>query len=203
FISSELYVRPEPGAIPLRRFLTTYSGLVRMELKDLSEGKMQTGNLTRIIAEPGKQEVIISREFDAPRESVFKAYTDPDLYVQWVGPRELTTKIDKFEPWSGGSWRWVQTNKNGNTFAFHGVNHEVKYPERLIGTWEFEGLPESGHVELQTARFEALPGNRTRVVTQSVYQSVADRDGEMQAGTERGINESYARLDELLAKRRM
>ena len=155
---------------------------------------------TKITAEPGKQELFITREFDAPRELVFKAYTDPKLYVQWLGPRGFTMTLEKFEPKSGGSWRYIQKDKDGNEFAFHGVIHEVLAPERIIDTFEFEGLPEVGHVILQTAKFEALPGERTKVMAQAVFQSVADRDGMIASGMESGVNEGFERLDELLAK---
>jgi uncharacterized protein YndB with AHSA1/START domain len=157
-------------------------------------------NKTKIIAEPGKQEFFITREFDAPRELVFRAHTDPKLYAQWVGPRGLTMIIEKYESRNGGMWRYISKDKAGNEFGFHGVNHEVLPPERLIGTFEFEGLPEKGHVCLNTAKFEELPGGRTRLVIQGVFQSVADRDGMMQSGMEKGVNEGYERLDELLEK---
>lgn len=161
---------------------------------------MTKHNKTNIIAEPGKQEMVITREFDAPRELVFKAFTDPELYVQWLGPRDLTMTLETFEPKSGGSWRYIHRDKEGNAYAFHGVNHEVTAPERIIGTFEFEGLPEPGHVILETARFEVLPGGRTRLTVQSVFQSVEDRDGMLQSGMEEGMNDSYARLDELMEK---
>lgn len=157
-------------------------------------------NETRIKAEPGKQEIFVTREFDAPRELVFQAFTDPELYVQWLGPRRLTMNLETFEPRAGGSYRYILTDTDGSVFAFHGVNHEVLAPERIISTFEFEGLPEAGHVILETAKFEALPGDRTRLVNQSVFQSVADRDGMIQAGMESGLTESYERLEELLAK---
>ena len=157
-------------------------------------------NKTKIIAEPGKQEFFIIREFNAPRELVFKAFTDPELYVQWIGPRELETNLETFESKNGGSWRYIQKDPEGNEFAFHGVNHEVTAPERIIGTFEFEGLPEKGHVILQTAKFEALPGDRTKLTSQSVFQSVEDRDGMLMSGMEEGVNDSYNRLDELLEK---
>lgn len=155
-------------------------------------------NKTVITAEPGKQELFITREFDAPRELVFKAHTNPDLYVRWLGPRDLTTSLETFEPVSGGRWRFIQKDKDGNEFAFHGVNHDVTAPERIIGTFEFEGLPESGHVILETTKFEALPGGRTRVTTQSVYQSVEDRDGMVAAGMESGVVDGHERLDKIL-----
>ena len=157
-------------------------------------------NKTSITARKGKQEIFITREFDAPPEMVFKAYTDPELYLRWLGPRDLAMKLETFEPSSGGRWRYIHKDKDGNEFGFHGVNHEVLAPERIIGTFEFEGLPEGGHVALETTRFEALPGNRTRITTQSVFQSVADRDGMIQSGMERGVVDSHERLDEVLEK---
>jgi len=158
-----------------------------------------TKNITSIKAEPGKQEIFITREFDAPRELVFKAFTDAKLIAQWLGPRDLTMKVEKFEPKAGGSYRYIHS-MGELSFGFHGVVHEVTFPERIIQTFEFEGLPEKGHVTLETARFEALPGGRTRFTNQSVFQSVADRDGMLQAGMERGVNDSYERLDELFEK---
>jgi len=160
--------------------------------------KKMADNKTKIIAEPEKQEFLIIREFNAPRELVFRAFTDPDLYVQWIGPWGLITTIEKFESRNGGSWRYIQKDPEGTEFAFHGVNHEVLAPERIIGTFEFEGLPETGHVVLQTARFEALSNARTRLIAQSVFQSVKDRDGMLQSDMEEGVNDSYNSLDELL-----
>lgn len=163
-------------------------------------GEMAKNNPTRITAEPGKQEIIITREFDAPRELVFKAFTDPDLYTQWIGPRGFTTALKIFEPKNGGSWQYIQKDPEGNEYAFHGVNHDVTEPERIISTFEFEGLPEKGHVILDTARFEALLGDRTKLTSHSVFQTIEDRDGMLQSGMEEGINDSYERLDELLEK---
>lgn len=156
-------------------------------------------NQTIITAEPGEQAVFITREFDAPRELVFRAHTDPDLFVQWLGPQNYGTKLEIFEPRSGGNWRYISYDDQGNEYGFHGVFHEVKAPERMIQTFEFEGLPETGHVALETLRLEALPGNRTRLTVQSVFQSAADRDGMIQSGMEIGVTEGYERLDALLA----
>ena len=155
-------------------------------------------NNTSITVEPGKQELFITREFDAPRDLVYKAHIDPDLYVQWLGPRGLTTTLETFEPVSGGRWRFTQKDQDGNEYGFHGVFHTMT-EELMIQTFEFEGLPESGHVVLDTMKLEELPGDRTRATIQSVYQSVADRDGMVESGMERGVNEGYERLDELLA----
>ena len=155
-------------------------------------------NKTTITAEPGKQEVTITREFDAPRELVFKTITNPDLLPQWWGPRYLSTEVEKMDVRAGGQWRYIQRDAQGNAYAFHGVYHEVLAPERIIDTFEFEGLPETGHVALETTTLEALPGGRTRLTAHSVFQSLADRDGMLQSGMETGLNDTYNRLEELL-----
>ena len=156
-------------------------------------------NKTEIIAEPGKQELFIKREFDAPRELVFKAHTDPEIYVKWVGPREMKMTIEKWEARDGGSYRFTH-ERDGHTYGFLGVYHELNAPERIIGTFEFDGLPERGHVILGTTRFEELPGGRCRLVHQSVFQSVEDRDGMIASGMERGVNDGYEKLDSLLSE---
>jgi len=161
---------------------------------------MSAKNKTTITAEPGKQELFVTREFDAPRELVFKAHTDANLFTQWMGPRDYSMNLEKFQARSGGEWRYISADKEGNAYGFHGVFHDVTPSERIIQTFEFEGLPESGHVILETLKLEALPNNRTRIVGQSVFQSVADRDGMIQSGMEWGVNEGYTRLDELLAR---
>jgi uncharacterized protein YndB with AHSA1/START domain len=157
-------------------------------------------NTTTVTAEPGKLDFAITREFDAPRDLVFKAITNPALIPQWWGPRYLSTEVDKMDVRSGGKWRFINRDAQGNAYGFHGVYHEVLAPERIIDTFEFEGLPESGHVALETMRLEELPGGRTRLTVQSVFQSVADRDGTLQSGMESGVKETYDRLEELLKK---
>ena len=158
-------------------------------------------NKTTVTAEPGKQELFITREFNAPRELVFKAHTDPELYVQWLGPHGFEMKLETFEPYSGGRYRYTHLDQDGNEYGFHGVFHEIS-EELMIQTFEFEGLPEKGHVSLDTMRLEKLTGDRTRIMIHSVFPSVADRDGIIQSGMERGLSEGHARLDELLEKLR-
>lgn len=156
-------------------------------------------NKTTVTAEPGKQELFIIREFDAPRELVWEAHTDPELYVQWLGPHGMTMTIERWEMREGGSYRYTH-ERDGHKYAFFGVHHDVSAPERIIGTFEFDGLPERGHVILGTTRFEELPGGRCRLVHQSVFQSVADRDGMVRSGMERGVSDGYEKLDNLIAK---
>jgi uncharacterized protein YndB with AHSA1/START domain len=161
---------------------------------------MPTKNKTQLTVEPGKQELIAVREFDAPRELVFKAFADPKVMVKWLSPKRMKMKIYKIEPKSGGSYHYSHVDESGNEYSFHGVTHEVTAPERIIQTFEFDGLPEKGHVSLETVRFEELPGNRTRVTNLSVFQSVADRDGMVASGMEGGMNEAYDQLDAMLAE---
>ena len=148
-----------------------------------------------LVAEPGKHEIRMSRDFDAPRELVFKAYTDPTLVPQWWGPKSVTTIVDKMEVRAGGIWRYVQRDADGNEYGFHGVYHSIVSPERVVSTFEFEGMP--GHVLLDTLTLEEHDG-KTRVIDSSVFQSVADRDGMLQSGMEAGATESWDRFAELL-----
>ena len=157
-------------------------------------------NQTKIIAEAGKQEFFIEREFDAPRELVFRAFSEPDLLQQWLGPERLTMEIEFYDNRSLGAYRFFHKDEKGNQYGFNGVIHEATSPERLIRTFEFEGLPERGHVSLETAIFVELPNERTLLKIQSVFKSVADRDGMMSSGMEGGMNEGFVKLDKLLAK---
>jgi len=158
---------------------------------------MSAKNKLTVTAEPGKQETFITREFDAPRELVFKAHIDPKLYVQWLGPRGYEMVLEEFEPVNGGKYRYIHKDKDGNEYRFHGTFHEMSI-DNMVQTFEFEGYP--GHVSLDCMTLEELPGNRTRATIHSIFQSVSDRDGMIQNGMEKGVTEGYERLDEILAK---
>ena len=167
-------------------------------MSDSKTGRGATAmSKTEYQIEPGKQEIVVTRVFDAPRDLVFKACTDPNLIASWWGPRRLTTTIDKMEVKPGGMWRFVQRDIEGHVFAFHGVYHEVTVPERCVQTFEFEGVP--GHVAMDTTTFEEVDG-KTKLTQQSVFQSVEDRDGMVQSGMQEGASESMDRLAELLAE---
>jgi uncharacterized protein YndB with AHSA1/START domain len=152
---------------------------------------------TEIIAEPGIPMIIITREFDAPRELVFRAHTDPDLLVQWLGPRDLAMAIERYEVRNGGAWRYVNTDAAGNAYGFHGIFHGDPSPDAIVQTFEFEGAP--GHVCLQSATFAERDG-RTLMRTVSAFQSVEDRDAMVASDMERGVRDSGERLAELLAR---
>ena len=154
-------------------------------------------NETHFIVEPGKHAITITRVFNAPRQLVFKAYTDPELLPQWWGPRKYTTTVERMEVRPGGLWRYIQCGPDGNEYAFHGVYHEAVSPERLIYTFEFEGMP--GHVSLETVTLQDQAG-KTLVTDQVIYQSVEDRDGMYQSGMQEGAIESMDRFAALLVR---
>ena len=162
-----------------------------------TKGETKTMPKTEYVIEPGKQELISTVIIDAPRELVFKAYTDPELFKRWWGPRRLQNRIETFDSRPGGSWRVIQVDADGSEYGFHGVTHDAVAPERICQTFEYEGVP--GHVALQTATFEAL-GNKTKIVAHLVFQSVMDRDGMVASGMRSGADESMERLAELLAQ---
>lgn len=149
-----------------------------------------------VVAEPGKHEVIISRVFDAPRELVYRTYTDPAAVSKWWGPRGVETIVEKMDVQFGGTWRFTH-RAPGAEYSFRGVYHEVVPNERLVHTFEFE--PMYGHIMLETITFEDQDG-KTLVTDKSVFQTVADRDGMIQSGMERGMDESFTRFEELLAQ---
>jgi uncharacterized protein YndB with AHSA1/START domain len=152
---------------------------------------------TNIIAEPGKQEIVINRIFDAPRELVFKIWTDPSYIPEWWGPRRLTTVVDKMDVRKGGIWRYINRDNNANEYAFNGVYHDIISPDRLINTFEFEGVPSVG---LITTTFEEQPGGKTKLTEISLYPSIEVRDGVLQSGMSEGAIELMDRFEELLAK---
>jgi uncharacterized protein YndB with AHSA1/START domain len=150
----------------------------------------------KITAEPGTPFIDTERAFDAPAELLYRAYTDPELIVQWLGPRKYETIVDRYDAREGGSYRYINRAGDGSEFAFRGVFHTIS-PDRLVQTFEFEGWP--GHVALDDLTFEDQ-GGTTIVRTHSVYQSVQDRDGMVQSGMEDGMRDGYDRLEELLGR---
>lgn len=150
---------------------------------------------TTVTAEQGGK-IVVTRVFDASRELVFKACTDPNLIPQWWGPKEYDTSVDAMDVRPGGVWRYVQRGPDGE-LAFKGVYHTVMPPERLVCTFEGEGMP--GHVMLETVTFEEQDG-KTKMTVADVFQTVEDRDGALQSGMKEGAIESGDRFAELLRK---
>lgn len=153
----------------------------------------------KIVAEPGKQEIVFTGVFDAPRELVFKAFTDPKLLPKWLGPKRMTMTVVETDLRRGGQWRFVHRAPDGTEYAFRGVYHEAVPPERVVRTFEFDGAP--GHVSLEAVTFTENDG-KTTLVGKSVFQAVVDRDANLAAGMEKGLTESMDRLAELLRELR-
>lgn len=151
---------------------------------------------TEITVDPDVPLVRIVREFDAPPEKVFRAHTDPDLIVQWLGPRRHEMVIDHFDCRTGGSYRYVHRS-DGNEYGFFGSFHVVRPLTEIVQTFTYEGVAEQ--VALEQARFEELGDGRTRLVVTSLVDSFASRDAFVASGMEGGVREGYERLDELLA----
>jgi uncharacterized protein YndB with AHSA1/START domain len=150
-----------------------------------------------VTAEPGVPQIVTTRDFEAPRDLLYRAFTEPDLLAQWLGPRRYTMTIERFDLRDGGTWRYVHADDAGNAYGFHGVFHGDPSPDGIVQTFEFEGAP--GNVQMDTVTFEERGGGTT-VRTNSVFQSVEARDAMYQSGMAEGMDEGYERLEELLAK---
>jgi uncharacterized protein YndB with AHSA1/START domain len=151
---------------------------------------------TEIIVDPDVPQVRITREFDAPPEQVFRAHVDPELFVQWIGPRATETRVEHFDCQTGGSYRYV-TEHDGVEYGFFGSFHEVRHAQLIVQTFTFEGEPDG--VALERLSLEDLGDGRTRLVATSLVDSFEGRDGFVASGMEVGIREGYEKLDELLA----
>jgi uncharacterized protein YndB with AHSA1/START domain len=149
---------------------------------------------TRITAPEGQPFIDMEREFDAPAELVHRAYLDPELVKQWLGPRKYEMVIERWDARDGGGYRYFHRG-DGGTHGFRGVFHSMAI-DNMIQTFEYDGAP--GHVSLDTQRIEDLPGGRSRMTSHSVFLSVADRDAMVEGGMGSGVEEGYERLDELL-----
>jgi uncharacterized protein YndB with AHSA1/START domain len=152
---------------------------------------------TQIIADPDVPLVRIIREFDAPPEKVFRAHVDPELLVQWLGPRGLEMTVDHFDCRTGGSYRYVHS-QDGEEYGFHGCFHEVRPSELIVQTFTFEGYPDG--VALERLVLEDIGDGRTRLTATSLVDSFEGRDGFLASGMEVGVHEGYAKLDALLAR---
>jgi len=152
---------------------------------------------TATLTTPTDREIRVERVFDAPHDRVFAVYTDPELIPEWWGPRGTTTVVDAMDVRPGGSWRFIMRNSDGSESGFRGTYREITPPERIVQTFEWEPMP--GHVSVETATFEDL-GDRTKVITTSIFHTAEERDGMLGSGMEGGMNETYARLDELLER---
>jgi len=153
----------------------------------------------RLVAEPGVPSVIIEREVSAPRDLVFRCFTEADLLAQWLGPRKYEMRVDELDVRHGGAWRYVHIDREtGAEYAFKGVFHGDPSPEQFVQTFEFLGAP--GHVSMDTLQLEDRGDGCTLIRTISLFQSVEARDAMIEHGMEYGLKEGYERLDELVGR---
>lgn len=148
-----------------------------------------------IEAHPTLPLITIPRDFDATVDQLMRAHTDPELYARWVGPDVIETRILEWDARRGGAWSFINLHE-GQEFRFFGSFHDVG-ADRIVQTFTFEGMPE--HVSLETLRFEDLGDGRTRLHAQSLVDSIEGRDAWLRSGMEVGVNEGYAKLDQLVA----
>ena len=148
------------------------------------------------VTTPTDREIHIERIFDASRDRVWRAFTEPDLLAQWWG-RGNRLVIERLEVKPGGHWRFVEHGPDG-VHGFEGRFREVTPKERMVWTFEWDGMP--GYVSVDTVNFEDLGDGRTKVTSKALFFTTEERDGMLKSGMEQGLNESYAALDRLLAK---
>jgi uncharacterized protein YndB with AHSA1/START domain len=148
---------------------------------------------TKVLAEDGKQEIVITREFDLPLELLFIAYIEPEIVEQWMG-----TKVLKLESKMHGSYQFETTDLKGNKHRFNGTIHEFAPNERITRTFEMEKTPFP--VQLEFLSFEKLTGDTSKLTMHIVYKSVADRDNMLKLPFAQGINMAHNRLEDILSK---
>ncbi|HEX8735906.1 MAG TPA: SRPBCC domain-containing protein [Pyrinomonadaceae bacterium] len=148
---------------------------------------------TKINAEDGKQELVITREFDLPLELLFKAYVEPEIVEQWMG-----TKVLKLENKKHGSWQFETSDPQGNKYGLNGVIHEFSPNRKITRTFEMENTPFG--VQLEFLEFEKLTDDTSKLSMHIVYKSVAHRDRMLQLPFARGINMAHNRLQDIVGK---
>jgi uncharacterized protein YndB with AHSA1/START domain len=148
---------------------------------------------TKINAEDGKQELVITREFDLPLELLFKAYMEPEIVEQWMG-----TKVLKLENKNHGSYQFETTDPKGNKYGFNGTIHEFIPNQKITRTFEMENTPFA--VQLEFLEFEKLTDDTSKLTMHVVYKSVALRDQILQLPFAQGINMAHNRLQDITSK---
>jgi uncharacterized protein YndB with AHSA1/START domain len=157
-----------------------------------------SGNQLKVTT-PSDKEILMTRVFDAPRDLVFEAHSSCEHLSNWWGPRRYDVAKCELDFRPGGTWRVVHRGADGDEYAFRGEYREIVRPERIVWTFEWDGLP--GHISLQTVEFEEHEG-KTTLTAVAAFDTVEDRDGMLQSGMEEGAGEGYDRLDEYLERLR-
>ena len=148
---------------------------------------------TKINAEDGKQELIITREFDLPLELLFKAYVEPEIVEQWMG-----TKVLKLESKKHGSYQFETTDAKGNKHRFNGVIHEFVPNRKITRTFEMENTQFG--IQLEIYEFEQLSEDTSKLNIHAIYESVAQRDQVLKLPFAQGINMAHNRIEDIMSK---
>ena len=162
----------------------------------MSNSTQERITTARIEADPTIPGIRFVRDFQGTPEQLFRAHTDPELFVRWNGPNGMDTVLQAWDARTGGEWRYVTSDSDG-TYAFHGCFHEVR-PDRIVQTFAFDGFPDG--VALETITFTDLGDGRTRLEALSLCDSFEGRDMMLASGMEVGVHEGYAKLDGVLAE---
>jgi uncharacterized protein YndB with AHSA1/START domain len=154
-------------------------------------------NETTIEADPALPVIRIVREFDAPPERVFRAFTDPELFTRWLGPTTTSVRLDGWDARTGGDYRYTMLRDGQDLVTFWGSFHEVRSPDRLVQTQSMEGMGDGA--VLNTLTFTDLGDGRTRLTDHTLVDSIEGRDAILASGMDEGVIAGYRKLDELLA----
>ena len=165
--------------------------------QDRTSATTTTAREVQLTAPPGQPVIEVVRDFDAPVERVYRAHVDPELVVQWLGPRRLRMRLEHWDLRRGGSYRYVHVEEDGTEYGFWGAVHDVQPGRSITQTFGFDLAPDTP--SLDRAEFSDLGAGRTRLRVTSVTYDVLTRDAMLRSGMQDGMRQSYERLDELLA----
>lgn len=154
-----------------------------------------------VVTTPSDTEIRTERIFDAPPGLVFECFTDPETLEQWLGPEGYEMRIEEYDFRAGGKWRYVHLSPDGNEYVFFGEFLEIDAPRSVKQTFNFVMEPQPPP-SIDLAEFIEVEGGRTRLVTLTTFEGKEQRDGMLQSGMEKGMNEGYAKLDRILEKKR-
>ena len=148
---------------------------------------------TKINAEEGKHDIVITREFDLPLDLLFRAYVEPDIVEQWMG-----TKVLKLDSKKHGSYQFETTDPQGNKYRFNGVIHDYQAGKKITRTFEFENTPLG--IQLEFLNFEKLTDDTSKLSMRVLYETVAQRDQQLKMPFAQGLNMAHNRLQEVASK---
>jgi uncharacterized protein YndB with AHSA1/START domain len=155
---------------------------------------MAVSSGTAKVTLPTDEQILITREFDAPRHLVYKAWTTPELVRRWWSARRGEMTIAEIDLRVGGRWRYVMIATGGFEVAFHGEYREIVPNERIVSTEIYEGMPDAE--ALDTITFTEVDG-RTTLTLLVQHTTKADRDAHINSGMEDGLQDALDLLEQV------